>query len=82
MEININDNTKTAEFWLTRNESDNPDFRKNIKPLCKEFSSKKYFVAIFMSGDKELFEQTSNLLCYNKKRIAQLEVERDKQIQS
>lgn len=79
MEICVNDNRKTVEVWLSNEEKNDPAVRQRLKPLYTEYAEKKYTVAVFMSGSQDLYSLTSDLLCYNRKRIAELEVEQEKE---
>ena len=78
MEICINDERKTVEVWLSNEEKNNPAVRQRLKPLYAEYAEKKYTAAVFMSGSQDLYSLTSDLLCYNRKHIAELEVEQEK----
>lgn len=77
MEINVNENSKTIEIWLTNTEKQ--QLRERLKPLYQEYYNKKFFVAVYESGEQALADTTSALLCYNRKRIAELEMEEEKQ---
>ena len=79
MEISINDERRTVEVWLSNEEKSNHTVRQRLKPLYAEYAEKKYTVAVFMSGSQDLYSLTSDLLCYNRKRIAELEVEQEKE---
>lgn len=79
MEINVRDKSKIVEIWLTNAEKRNTELREQLKPLYKEYKARNYLVAVFESGERDLCAAASDLLCYNRKRIAQLEVEREKQ---
>lgn len=79
MEINVNDNSKTVEIWLTNQEKRDAALREQLRPLYRACAEKKYLVAVFQSGERDLRQSTSDLLCYNRKRLAQIEVEREKQ---
>lgn len=46
--------------------------------LYQQYEAKKYKVAVFLSGSRDLAEETAALLCYNKRRIAELEVQRER----
>ena len=52
---------------------------ENREKYRREYKAKKYMVAQFESGDQELEDITGALLVYNRKRSAQLEIEREKQ---
>lgn len=79
MEINVRDDIKVVDIWLTQEEKQDTALREQLKPLCQEYKAKKYLVAVFESGSRDLWEETSALLRYNRKRIAQMEVARQKQ---
>ena len=79
MEINVRDSSKIVEVWLTSEEKQDANLRERLKPLYQEFKAKKFLVAVFESGEQSLEELTGSLLGYNRKRIAQLELEREKQ---
>ena len=78
MEINVRDSNKIVEVWLTREEKQNANLRERLKPLYQEYKAKKYLVAVFESGERDLEELTGSLLGYNRKRTARLEMEREK----
>ena len=78
MELSINDEHRTVEVWLSNEEKNNPAVRQRLKPLYAEYAEKKYTVAVFMSGSQDLYSLTSDLLRYNRKHIAELEVEQEK----
>ena len=78
MEINVRDSNKIVEVWLTREEKHNANLRERLKPLYQEYKAKKYLVAVFESGERNLEELTGSLLGYNRKRTARLEMEREK----
>ena len=79
MEICVNDNRKTVEVWLSNEEKSDSAVQQHLKPLYTEYAEKKYTVAVFMSGSQDLYSLTSGLLCYNRKRIAELEVKQEKE---
>ena len=78
MEMNINKERKTVDVWLTTREAQDPAMKERLRLLYRVFADQKYLVAVFQSGRKDLVQATSDLLCYNRKRIAQLEVEHEK----
>lgn len=78
MEINVRDSSRIVEVWLTREEKQDINLRERLKPLYQKYKAKKYLVAIFESGEQSLEELTGSLLGYNRKRIVQLEMEREK----
>ena len=79
MELSINDASRTVEVWLSNEERRDPAVQQHLKPMYTEYAGKKYTVAVFMSGSQDLCSLTSGLLCYNRKRLAELEVAREKE---
>ncbi len=80
MEINVHDDKKMVEVWLTRAEKQNEALQQELKPLYAQYKKKKYMVAVFKSGEQDLYQNTLALLSYNKRRIPELEMMREKQM--
>ena len=80
MEINIHDDKKMVEVWLTRAEKQDEALQQELKPLYAQYKKKKYIVAVFESGEQDLYQNTLALLSYNKRRIPELEMMREKQM--
>lgn len=78
MEINVRDDRKIVEVWLTNQEKRDQALGDQLKNLYQQYGKKKYFIAVFMSGSQELAEETSALLCYNRKQLAEQEVRSNK----
>ena len=79
MEIDVRDDMKLVMIWLTRTEVEETELRERLKTLYAEYKAKKYMVAQFHSGTEDLYEGTRDLLLYNRRRSAELEVQREKQ---
>lgn len=79
MEINVNDERKMVEFWLSRDEQSDSALLESLKPQYKKYAEKKYLVAVFQSGKRDLCEATADLLCYNRTRLAQKEIAAERQ---
>ena len=62
------------EVWLTNQEKQDEALQKQLEHLYQQYGKKKYFVVVFKSGNQDLVEETSALLCYNRKRLAEQEV--------
>ena len=75
MEVSVSERQKTVEFWLTRAEQDDAVLRADLKVRCQRYSQSGYSVAVFFSGSKDLAQQTRDLLNYNCKRQAELEIQ-------
>ena len=79
MELNVRNDSKIIEIWLTQDEKRDEQVQKNLKLVYQSFRGTGYTVATFLSGGQDLAEATSDLICYNRKRMAQLEVEQEKE---
>lgn len=83
MQLTVHRGKKAAEFWVTNIERQAPIFQKVVLPwFFNQFKLFGYFVTIYHSGQKNLYDQTSALLCYNRKRLAQLETEKEQAVPS
>ena len=78
MELNVRNDSKIVEIWLTRDEKRDAQVQKELKLVYQSFKGTGYTVATFLSGGQDLTEVTSDLTCYNRKRIAQMEVKQEK----
>lgn len=67
------------EVWLTRQERDNEAVQRELQPMYQDYKRQGYLVAVFQSGEQNLYQQTSDLLRYNRKRIQELAVQREKE---
>ena len=79
MEINVRDDMKLVTIWLTRAEQEDTAIREQLKALYADYKAKKYMVAQFHSGTEDLYRNTRDLLLFNRKRIEELAVQREKQ---
>ena len=78
MRMEISDESKIVELWLTREEKDDLAFWESLKPIYQEYKEQKYLVAVFLSGEEDLYQQTRDLLLYNRRRQAEKEVQAEK----
>ena len=78
LEMYVRDDQQLVEIWLTNAEKTDLDLRESFTNIYKKYKKKKYLVAVFESGENELYQGTLNLLAYNKRRFAELEVKREK----
>lgn len=81
LEMNVRDDSKIVEVWLTREEAADQALQEQLKSCYQKYKALNYLVAAFYSGTKDLAQQTSDLLCYNKKRIPEFEVKREREQQ-
>ena len=79
LEIHVRDDRQLVEIWLSNAEKKDPSLREGLKGIYDKYKKKKYLVAVFESGERDLYPATLELLAYNKRRSAELEVYREKQ---
>ena len=79
MEIQVRDDMKLVTVWLTRAEQEDAAIREQLKALYADYKAMKYMVAQFHSGTEDLYRNTRDLLLFNRKRIEELAVQREKQ---
>jgi hypothetical protein len=78
MEMEVRDADKKVLIWLTHAESNSVEMKESLKPIYREFKAKKYLVAVFESGKESLEELTRDLLVYNRTRLRELEMAKEK----
>ena len=78
MEINVDKEKKMVDIWLTKAEKNDEKLKESLKEVYKKYSEQKYMVAVFMSGEKDLYENTRDLLLYNRRRMAEKEVQAER----
>ncbi|MCD8354620.1 MAG: hypothetical protein LUC47_09970 [Clostridiales bacterium] len=78
MEVNVREDRKLVDVWLTNAEKNDPQIQAQLKDIYAKYKKKKYLVAVYQSGSRDLYESTLALLAYNKKRVAELDVQREK----
>ena len=79
MEVHVRDDMKLVTVWLTCAEREDTAIREQLKALYADYKAKKYMVAQFHSGTEDLYHNTRDLLRFNRKRIEELAVQREKQ---
>lgn len=81
MYVKVTENPKLVEIWLTRVERRDPALRSQLQEQCRPFVEENYTVVYFSSGAADLYDQTLELLRYNKVRSAQRSVQEQQQVQ-
>jgi hypothetical protein len=76
--MNVRDDSKIVEIWLSNAEKNDPALKAGLQKVYDEYKEKKYTVAVFQSGNQDLYQNTLALLSYNRKRSAELQVQREK----
>ena len=79
MEVYVRDDMKLVTVWLTRAEQEDLALRERLKDLYADYKAKKYMVAQFHSGTEDLNQGTRDLLIFNRKRIEEIALQREKQ---
>lgn len=78
MQMDVNEQKKTVELWLTRKERCDPSCLGSLKSICQQYKAKNYLVALFLYGEADLYQQTRDLLRYNRWRMAERKVQAEK----
>jgi hypothetical protein len=71
MEMKVYEQRKMVEIWLTRAERKDAVLARKLGSQCRPFSDSGYTVVFFQSGEGDLYENTLDLLRFNRKRSAQ-----------
>ena len=82
MVTNVDARCKIVEVWLTRAEQQDAVLQQSLKGQYAQWRRKGYLVAVYCSGNSDLYNQTLDLLTDNKRRAAELAVQRDRQHQA
>ena len=80
MEVNVNKEQKLVEVWLTNKDQSDATVQCQLPPLFSKFKGLGYLIAVYHSGKDDLYRRTSDLLSYNRKRLAQVEIERERKL--
>ena len=70
-----------VSLWLTNAEKNDPDFRAGLQDIYTKYHTQKYMVAVFLSGNDTLYENTLDLLRFNKRRSAEKDIQKEKEKQ-
>ena len=74
MEINVREDRKLVEVWLTNQDKQDQALKGQLNILYQQYKVKKYSVVEYQSGNQNLAEETSALLRYNRNHLAEQEV--------
>ena len=66
IELTVHDEIKFVEIWLTKQEVRDEKLRRRMKILYERYKEKKYFVAVYESGSRDLMDGMKSLLKYNR----------------
>ena len=79
MEMTVYDDKKLVAVWLSREEKQDTSLRDKLRELYAAYRGTKYLVAVFESGEGDLYEDTLALLKYNRKRSAELAAQKEQE---
>ena len=71
LEVHVRSDKKLVEIWLNREEKNDLTLRMSLEQIYKKYRQKKYLVAVFESGNDNLYQNTLNLLVYNRNHSIQ-----------
>lgn len=77
--MNTLDDMKIVQIWLTNAEKNDPEVAEKLRPLYAENKSRGYMTVVYKSGGQDMKEGMRDLLVYNKRKLAELEVQQEKQ---
>ena len=66
MEINVNENKKIVEVWLSNEEKNNRQIKESLEKIYSDYKKIKYLVVVYESGSADLFSGTKSLLVQNR----------------
>jgi hypothetical protein len=78
LRMKIRDQSRIVELWLTREEKDDPALRESLRSIYQQYKTQNYLVAVFLSGETDLYQQTRDLLLYNRRRRAERDRKQDR----
>ncbi len=78
MEVKVDHDRKLVEFWLTKADQEDASLGEYLRQQYRVCKEKNYMVAQFRSGTEDLYWLTRELLLYNRRRAAQVEVQKEK----
>ena len=61
MELNVRNDSRIVEIWLTKAEKQDERVQRELKLVYQSFKGTGYTVATFLSGDQNLTDTTSGL---------------------
>ena len=71
MQTKIHEPAQIVEVMLTHTEQADEAVKKQLKELYAQYKGTKYTVAVFLSGKRDLYEDTRDLLLFNRRRAAE-----------
>jgi hypothetical protein len=66
IELQVRDREKIVEIWLTSAEKKDKQMQEMLQPVYANYKVRKYKVAVFCSGQRDLLDSTAGLLLHNR----------------
>lgn len=66
MEVNVLEQKRRVEIWLTNGDSNNAEILEAVEQIKKEYRTRRFFTVVFHSGAGDLLANTELLLSHNK----------------
>jgi len=66
IELQVHDREHIIEIWLTSAEKKDQQLWQLLQPLYNIYKKQNYNVAVFYSGQRDLFDSTAGLLLHNR----------------
>ncbi len=66
MEVNVLEQKRRVEIWLTNDDSNNAEILEAVEQIKKEYRARRFFTVVFHSGAGDLLANTELLLSHNK----------------
>lgn len=76
--MNVYDDKKIVTVWLTHAEEQDAQLQEQLHQIYRDYTDKKFKVAVYHSGTDSFYECMRDLVLYNRTRSAELEVQREK----
>lgn len=78
MEINVRDDRRLVDVWLTNVEKPTLRFGRGLKSIYDRYRKQNYTVAVFESGGRDLCHGTLDLLSHNKRYVVEQKILQEK----
>ena len=77
MKVDIHDERKQVCIWLSHSESDDPELEEQIRKITAAYADQKYLVAVFQSGNADLYDNTLAMLAHNRRVATRKEAQEE-----
>lgn len=74
--MTVDRENKLVSVWLTQAESQDTAVQAQLEPVYRSYRQQKYTVAVYHAGREDLYQNTLDLLRFNRRRSAEQTVRR------